>query len=163
MKQTYYSYHNYLKDAEQLISSIEKKFIPDAIIAIARSGFTLSQSIAETLEIRDLFSISSKLYNGDTKMENIQISEIPLELKKFKKILVVDDITDSGETMSQVVNKVRLVLGEDVDIKTATLFHIETSIFKPDFYVKTTNDWIHFFWNTDLAVKMGKKDKKFIN
>jgi len=60
--------------------------------------------------------------------------------RKFK-LLVVDDIVDSGRTMIDMLNGI-----EKLTVKTASLYWKPHSSFKPDYYVKQTSDWIVFPW-----------------
>jgi len=144
----YYSYKKFQQDTKELIKEV-KSFYPEAILSIARGGFTLSHAMAEGLNIRDLQSIRTELYDGTCKRE---------ELKLFghcqfgvKRVLVVDDIADSGETLAFIMN----YLEENfpaVEFKSATLFYKKTSIYKPDFWVNEANNWIEFFWEKDFTL-----------
>ena len=147
MKQ-YYSYKNFQQDTKELIKEV-KSFHPEAILSIARGGFTLSHAMAEGLNIRDLQSIRTELYDGRCKRE---------ELKLFghchfgvKRVLVVDDIADSGETLAFIMNYLEENFST-VEFKSATLFYKKTSIYEPDFWVNEANNWIEFFWEKDFTL-----------
>ncbi len=62
--------------------------------------------------------------------------------EKFK-ILIIDDIYDSGRTMQAVLG----YLGKE-DVTTATLFWKETASQKPDYFanVAKKEEWIIFPW-----------------
>ena len=63
-----------------------------------------------------------------------------------KKVLVVDDITDTGESMRISVDYVKTL--NPSEVRTAALRHIEGSKFKPDYYAeKITWRWVIFPWN----------------
>lgn len=150
MEKVYYSYNDYVKDYNKLINLLRKEFLPDVIVAIARGGYTIAHTLSERLEVRNLFSVSSKLYDDTTKGNDISISKIPEEIDNFKKILVVDDIADSGETLIKTVEKIRNTLNDkSSDIKTLTLFKNKHSKFIPDFYAQQSTKWIEFFWERD--------------
>ncbi len=76
-----------------------------AIIAIGRGGFVPAQYAAYALDINDLFSIQSVLYNNEnkkTKTHHVSGAyNIPYE--EFKTFLVIDDMIDSGTTLDNVV------------------------------------------------------------
>ena len=59
------------------------------------------------------------------------------------RVLIVDDIWDSGKTMNAVLD----YLGEE-DITTATLFWKETAKEKPTYYANIAgrNEWVVFPW-----------------
>lgn len=61
-------------------------------------------------------------------------------------MLVVDDITDTGESMRVAVEYVKTM--NPLQVKTATLRHIDGSKFTPDFYGdEITWRWVVFPWN----------------
>ncbi len=60
-------------------------------------------------------------------------------------ILIVDDICDSGETIKKLKENFP-------KCQTATLYHKETAIDKPDIYGKiSTYDWIYFPWESQQS------------
>lgn len=142
----YYSYENFRDDAKSLINQV-KDFEPEMIIAIARGGLTLSQAIAEGLDIRDVQSIRTELYDECEKRDSISIFG-ECNFKDKKRILVVDDIADSGDTFKAVMEHL-LSASPNVEFKTATLFYKKTSIYEPDIWINETDDWIDFFWERD--------------
>jgi hypothetical protein len=60
-----------------------------------------------------------------------------------KKVLIVDDITDTGESM--IIAKEFVEKLNPKEIKTAAIFHIKTSKFVPDYYGKEI-DWVWVMW-----------------
>jgi uncharacterized protein len=71
-----------------------------------------------------------------------------------QKILVVDDIADTGVTMSQVVDyldKTQFDLNRNIDIETATIFHKPGSKFKPTYVAEEVDDaeWVIFPWEAE--------------
>ena len=135
----YYSYENFQKDLSNL--NISK---PDAIVAIARGGLTLAHHLAEIFDIREVFVINAISYNKTQKKEKIDIFNIP-NLHGFKNILIVDDISDSGDTFIEVLKLLKTKY-PDLNFKTLSIFYKPTSKFKPNFYFHKTNEWIKFFW-----------------
>jgi xanthine phosphoribosyltransferase len=117
----------------------------DAIVAIARGGFTFAHFIAQKENIRNLLSINSIHYDDNQKLDSIEIFNIP-NLDKYNTILIVDDISDSGDTLTHII-KLLKERYPNKTFKTATIFYKETSGFKPDFYLRKTENWIEFFWD----------------
>lgn len=62
----------------------------------------------------------------------------------MEKVLVVDDVADSGRTLALVVAMLEKQ-GAKV-VKTATLHYKLSSIVKPEFFVKETQNWIVYPW-----------------
>ena len=135
----HYTYNNFQNDLK--IININK---PDAIIAIARGGLTLSHHLAEKFEIRAVFTINAISYEQTQKKEELKVFNIP-DLQNFKSVLVVDDISDSGDTFIKVLNVLQKRY-KDINFKTLSIFYKPSSKFKPDFYFHKTTKWIKFFW-----------------
>lgn len=143
----YYSYENFKNDTNTLIKNV-KDFDPQVIVAIARGGLTLAHAMAEGLDIRDVQSIRTELYDGTEKRDNITLFG-SCEFQKNTRVLVVDDIADSGETLEAVINYLKSS-APLVEFKSCTLFYKSSSKMKPDYWLNDANDWINFFWESDF-------------
>ncbi|KAA6224940.1 MULTISPECIES: phosphoribosyltransferase [unclassified Campylobacter] len=140
----FYSFNEFKKDVKTLAKDI-KKFNPQALVAVARGGMSLAHSLAVILNNRSLFCINSIHYDDTNKLDNIKIFNIP-DLSGFERVLVIDDIVDSGESLVAINN----ILKEKyplIEFKIATIFYKKAAIIKPDFKVKKTKEWIDFFWD----------------
>jgi len=148
IKKRFYTPEEFLKDTKTLAKEIAK-FEPEVIVAIARGGLTFAHYLSEILDIREVYSINSVGYERDRKLDNIKVYNIP-NLPKNKRVLVVDDIADSGETLKEVMKNLK-EKNPTCSFKVATLFYKKTSIFQPDFKLFEAKEWIEFFWNKPLA------------
>lgn len=149
MKRVYYGYNEFLQDAKTLVRQMDS-YKPDAIVAVSRGGMTLGHLLSECFGTRNLFTINAVLYDGATKLEKLQIFNVP-DLGSNKEILIVDEIADSGETLT-TITEILQAKYPDIAIKTATLFQKHTARFKPDFFVREATQWIDFFWSVDLLL-----------
>ncbi|MCV6608659.1 MAG: phosphoribosyltransferase family protein [Campylobacterales bacterium] len=148
MEKYFYSYDELIKDLKILTKDLGD-YKPDAIIALSRGGVTIGHFLAEYFDIRTLYTMNTIHYDGQKKMDEVIIYNIP-DIKDAKKVLIVDEIIDSGETIQEVMkvlNKRHLY----VDFKTLTVFQKKRAVFKADYWVKDTDKWIEFFW--ELALK----------
>jgi len=143
----YYSYENFKNDTNLLIKQVEE-FNPQVIVAIARGGLTLAHAMAEGLNIRDVQSIRTELYDATNKRDTLSLFGT-CSFKNNAKVLVVDDIADSGETLEAVMKNLQ-ELHSNVDFQSATLFYKDSSIVEPNFWINEANDWIDFFWERDF-------------
>jgi xanthine phosphoribosyltransferase len=146
----YYSYDDFKNDTNKLITLVKSSDF-DAIIAIARGGLTLSHAIAEGLDIRDVQSIRTELYDKTDKRDQITIFG-ECSFSSVKKVLVVDDIADSGDTLKAVMEQLKRDF-KDIEFKSCTLFYKKTSIYKPHFWINEATEWIDFFWESDFTKK----------
>ena len=140
----YYSYEEFKEDVNTLAKEI-KPYAPDVILAVARGGMTLGHFLAEALEMRDLYSINSVHYEETRKLDTINIFNIP-DLSRAKRVVLVDDIIDSGETMIEIV-RVLSAKYPEVDFKIAAVFYKEKALLHPDFAAREATEWIEFFWD----------------
>ncbi len=62
---------------------------------------SLGHSLAVALKTRQLFALNSIHYDDTKKLDTIEIFNIP-DLSKHKKILLIDDIVDSGESLAEI-------------------------------------------------------------
>ena len=150
MEKVYYSYEECLDDCRVLIPQI-KEYNPDAMIAIARGGLLLGHLLSEALETREIYSLNSIHYNGTEKLDTFEIFNIP-DLSRKHKIVLVDDIVDSGESMVEIL-KILHEKYPHCEFKIATVFYKKTALLQPDFTVKEAKNWIDFFWEIDLLEK----------
>ena len=139
----YYKYEEFIEDVNILSKEI-KSYNPDCLVAIARGGLTLAHFIGEKLNIRDVFTINSIHYEGEKKLDTFVIKNIP-DLENYKKIVLIDDISDSGETLKEIIDILKTEYS-NIEIKTATIFYKKSSLVIPDFKIKEAKNWIVFFW-----------------
>ncbi|MDQ7068886.1 MAG: phosphoribosyltransferase family protein [Sulfurimonas sp.] len=144
----YYSYELFVKDTKKLIDRC-KLFKPESIVAVARGGMTLAHCVAEGLELRDVQSIRTELYDDTIKREEITLVA-NCDFKDKKRVLVVDDIADSGETLQAVMNYLEKNF-QDIEFKSATLFYKKSSSYEPHYWINEANEWIEFFWEKDFG------------
>jgi len=143
----FYSYDEFKVDVNLLAHEI-KPYKPDVILAIARGGMTLGHFLAEALEMRDLYSINSIHYEEIRKLDTIDIFNMP-DLSKAKRVVIVDDIIDSGETMIEI-KKVITSKYPELDIKIAAVFYKDKALLHPDFKARVATEWIEFFWDFEI-------------
>ncbi len=147
MEKYYYSYEEFVEDTKELIKK-SKDFNADVLLGIARGGLTLGHFIGEALNIRNVYTLNSIHYEGTQKLDTFEIFNIP-DLTKASKVLILDDIVDSGETMVEIL-KILKQKFPHVEFKLATIFYKKTSLLQPDYSVKEAKSWIDFFWEIDV-------------
>lgn len=140
----HYEFDEFVKDVRELSLQIQKEFKPEVILAVARGGLTLGHFLAMRLDNRLLFSLNSIHYDDTARLESLEIFNIP-DLSEYKRVLIVDDIIDSGESMQEIL---RLLRGKfpHIDFKVASIFYKSQALLEPDFKLHQTSEWIEFFW-----------------
>ena len=125
-------------------------FKPDMVIGLIRGGLVPARLICDHLHQKNLYAVKVEHWGitAQTDMQAKLVQGLDLDLSG-KKILVVDDITDTGESMRLATE--HLKEKGPTEMRSATLLHIAHSKFKPDFYdVYVPEDqwtWFIFPWN----------------
>jgi xanthine phosphoribosyltransferase len=143
----YYKYEEFEDDILSLKGQVAK-FNPDTILAIARGGVTLGHFLSERLGLRNLYTLNSIHYDDKSRLDTIDIFNIPL-ISDNSRVLVVDDIVDSGDTMIEVMEILREKYPKS-QFRSATIFYKEDASYRPDFKCREANMWIEFFWSKNL-------------
>ncbi|MEM2954533.1 MAG: phosphoribosyltransferase [Candidatus Nanoarchaeia archaeon] len=132
-----------------LASKIDYK--PDIIIALARGGLVPARLLCDLLLIKDVLTLKVNHWGiTANKDKSANISYSASHNLNEKKVLIIDDITDTGESLKVAINFVKQNM-KPLELKTATLCHISHSCIKPDFYAKEILaekwTWIIWPWN----------------
>ena len=120
----------------------------DQILCLARGGMRpgdiLSRIFNKPLSI---ISTSSYRAKGGTEQSNLNIADYITtpDGEISGRVLLVDDLADSGHTLVEVVKKIRAQYTRITDMRTAVLWLKAISTHTPDYYVEhlPTNPWIH--------------------
>ena len=139
-----YTYEEFLSDLNIFCNSLGD-YKPDVIVAIARGGVTFGHFLSEKLNIREFYTLNSIHYDDTIKLETIKLFNIP-KIDKNLQVLVVDDIVDSGDTMTEVMQTLENIFPKNC-FKSGVLFCKHDASYEPDFKVNITREWIQFFWN----------------
>jgi hypoxanthine phosphoribosyltransferase len=125
----------------------ESDFKPDFMVGLARGGWVLSRVLCDYLGVKDLVSLKVEHWGVTATPDGKAQIKYPFDIDLTgRNVLVVDDITDTGESMMIAVDYVKTK--NPADIKTAALRHIEGSKFTPDYYGDViTWRWVVFPWN----------------
>lgn len=113
---------------------------PDLIVAIGRGGYVPGRLVCDFLLFDNLTSMKIEHYARAANMrEEARIKfPIPVDITG-KKILIVDDVTDTGETLNLAVDYALSL--KPADLRTAVLQHKTCSALKPDFYAQKIIKW----------------------
>ena len=146
MEKIYYAYDEFREDLKALTQKIDESF--DVLIPISRGGLSMGQMLGEFYDIREVYAINTIGYEETKKLDEVRVFNLP-QLQENQKVLIVDDIVDSGDTLLEVL-KVLTEQYPTVKFYTASIFYKPTAIIKPTWYVKEPKGWIEFFWSEDL-------------
>jgi len=126
---------------------LEEGWRPDVIVSLARGGWVPARLYCDYLGVKDLVSLKIEHWGitatPDGKAKLRYGSDYKLQ---GKRVLIVDDISDTGESLTLAKNYVENQ--NPTGVKTATLLTIKGSRFRPDYYAESIEwAWIVFPWN----------------
>lgn len=114
--------------------------MPDLIIAIGRGGYVPGRLVSDFLLFNDLTSMKIEHYTRAADMREDTRLKFPIPVDiTGKKILIIDDITDTGETLKLAVDYALSL--NPASVRTAVLQHKICSAFTPDFYAQKILKW----------------------
>ena len=139
-------------------------FYPDLIIAVSRGGLVPARMIADFLQIKNILSVKADHWGITASKDGKARISYGLNADiSGKRVLIVDDVTDTGQSMELVKRHIEGL--HPKESKTATLFHLTNSKYVPDFFGREQGwAWIVFPWNytEDMVNIIGKitQDKR---
>jgi hypoxanthine phosphoribosyltransferase len=120
---------------------------PDMILGIARGGLLPAGAIGYALSIKNVYTMNVEFYTGvDERLDVPRILPPAPDFVDLSngKILVVDDVADTGHTLKSVEEFCEGKVGE---VRTACIYEKSHSVVKCDYVWKHTDQWINFPWS----------------
>ena len=124
-------------------SWLRQVFKPDLIVGLIRGGMFPAVIISHALDDTKMEAIDYSSSEGAGDDRNKHTNKIP-HFDTFKKLLIVDDICDTGYSMKEVVDE---YTSRGHQVMTFALYYKESAVFKPDFIWQTIpadSPWIIF-------------------
>jgi len=127
--------------ARQLAGAIRADgYRPDLVIAIGRGGYVPARVVCDCLLHNMLTSMKVEHWGIAAHKKEEVLVRFPLAVDiKGMDVLIVDDVTDTGDTLATTVAHVTS-LGPG-EVRTAVLQHKDTSRFTPDYFAEFVTEW----------------------
>ena len=133
MKKVYVTWHDVQRQTQEILRQLQKdSWKPDYIVGITRGGLTLSNLLSQYLDVT-MYTLDVRLRDGkhvpcetNTKlaeiafgMNNGMSTGARWDVGQRKKVLIVDDINDSGATINWIKadweNTIAKQIQDDID------------------------------------------------
>ncbi|MER2599520.1 MAG: phosphoribosyltransferase family protein [Caldilineales bacterium] len=144
-------------DIDQLIHELLPQFrgAYDALLMITRGGIVPGGILSEALDIKVILTAAVEFHTGVQKrLAWPTFLQFPSEaLLRGRRILVVDDVWDSGRTIMTV--KSRIEAANAVPELCVLHYKPSESMFRdaaPDYYAAVTDAWVVYPWEVDRGV-----------
>ena len=124
----------------------------NSIIALGRGGLIPGAALSYKLGILDLHNLGISTREDDGRYIDTLVYQKPESINKKSKILVVDDINDSGRTFTSVKSILQSEYGiDDNNIYFASLIKRNSTEFKDSNTISGntvyTTSWLQFPWD----------------
>ncbi|WP_448629735.1 phosphoribosyltransferase [Cellulomonas soli] len=134
-------------------SVVDSGFEPDLVVAVARGGLLPGGAISYALGTKAVGTLNVEFYTGvDERLPDPVVLPPLLDTDALAglRLLVVDDVADTGETLALVQ---RLMTAHCAEARTAVLYAKPHSIVNPDYVWRRTDRWITFPWSDQPPVQ----------
>ena len=129
-----------------LALKVVRSYDPEIIVGIATAGVVPGAVIAAILD-REFHSIVvSRRYQADVVRETPAIFGAVPQAVRGRRVLIVDETCDSGETMRLALNAIKNAGASSV--KTAVAF--KTGSYEPDYHALATESTIVLPWDREV-------------
>lgn len=115
----------------------------DALVAVARGGLVVARLISDIVEVKRIASLAIEYYKGvnERAASPRLVGGLGLDVRGFK-LLVVDDVADTGETLKLAVEHLKSLGARE--ISSCTVYVKPWCRFKPNYYARVVEEWVVF-------------------
>lgn len=131
---------------------VDSGFVPDVVVAIARGGLLPGGAIAYGLGVKSCGALNVEFYTGvGTVLDEPVLLSPDLDVASLadKRVLLVDDVADSGRTLALAVTLLR---DYSADVRSVCIYSKPGSVAAPDYVWRETDLWIDFPWSARGSV-----------
>ncbi len=131
----------------------EDGFVPDLILSIARGGLFVAGALGYALDVKNLHVMNVEFYTGvDQRLDMpVVLPPVPNVVDLAgAKVLVADDVADTGETLRLVRDFCRDHVAE---VRCAVIYEKPRSLVSCEYVWRHTDRWIDFPWSAQPPVR----------
>jgi uncharacterized protein len=142
-------------DVEGWADRLEEKVraggpLPETLVGLTRGGWVPARLLADRLGVRRVVSLRAQHWGVTATPDgHAMLSEGLSGPVEGQRVLVVDDITDTGESLRLAVDHVRAA--RPAHVESAACLHIAHSKFVPTYFAEEIPRdawvWVVFPWN----------------
>jgi hypoxanthine phosphoribosyltransferase len=158
MDKTFISAESLLRDSLELGRMVVRSgYRPTFLVGMWRGGAPIGIAVQEVLDYHDIhtdhIAIRTSAYYGiDQQEKTVRVHAIDYLVSRLDaedRLLLVDDVFDSGRSIEAVIAELRRRCRRNLpeNIRTATVYYKPArnrSSLAPDFYVRAVEEWLVF-------------------
>jgi hypoxanthine phosphoribosyltransferase len=131
-------------------------YSPEVIVGVSRGGWPPARIMSDLLENPNLANMKVTFYKDiGVRYRRPMITQPVTSDVVGKRVLVVDDIADTGLSLRAVIKHLRKKGAEAS--RVCTIYVKPHSIYVPDFFAKRTSKWVIFPWERLEALRLISK------
>ena len=141
------------RELAQLVA--DDGYLPEMIISIARGGLLVGGALGYALGVKNVYTMNVEFYTGvDERLEVPRILPPAPDFVDLEdaRILIADDVADTGHTLESVEE---FCAGKVGEVRVAVLYEKSRSVVKSDYVWRRTDRWIDFPWSDKDPVVPG--------
>lgn len=131
---------------------VDDGYDPEIIVAVARGGLVPAGALSYSMGVKLSDAINVEFYTdvNETLPDPVLLEPL-LDTNSIKgrRVLVVDDVADSGRTLQLVL---KLLESHGAEVRSAVIYAKSRSVVSPTYVWKHTNEWIVFPWSAEPPV-----------
>jgi hypoxanthine phosphoribosyltransferase len=131
-----------------LALKVSREYDPEIVIGIATAGVVPGAVIAAILNREFHSMVVSRRFRADAVRETPAVMSAAPQDIRGRRVLIVDETCDSGDTIRLAV--AAIVNAGAADVRTAVAF--KTGDFKPDFHALATESTIILPWDREILI-----------
>jgi uncharacterized protein len=139
--------------ARDLASQIASDgYAPDLVLSVARGGLLVGAALGYALDVKNAWTMNVEFYTGvEERLEVPMILPPVPELVELHsaRMLIADDVADTGETLQLVKD---FCAGKVAEVRCAVLYEKSPSVVKCEYVWRRTDRWIDFPWSAEAPV-----------
>ena len=138
--------------SREIAQQIADDYAPDMILSIARGGLLIGGALGYALGIKNTYTMNVEFYTGVD--ERLEVPRILPPAPDFvdlgdARILIADDVADTGHTLRSVQ---QFCAGKVGEVRTAVIYEKSRSLVECDYVWRRTDLWINFPWSDQPPV-----------
>ena len=130
---------------------------PDLVLSIARGGLLVGAALGYALDVKNTWTMNVEFYTGVEERLPVPMILPPVpELVDLEseRMLIADDVADTGETLRLVKE---FCAGKVGEVRCAVLYEKSRSVVECEYVWCRTDLWIDFPWSAQAPIVAARR------
>lgn len=118
---------------------------PDIVVPIMRGGLVPALIVSDVLNVDSFYALRVKHWGIAEEVYSVPIIEqLPQGKIEGRKVLVVDEVADTGKTLDVAIKE--LLKLRPAEVRSAVLHLKPNSVITPDYFAERLDRWLWIFY-----------------